>query len=522
MKHSFLTLMAAVLFQLSAHAALVTRSSFNEATNSLQAQIAQKASTNAATIGSLTVGTNLTLNGATASRFLVTDASGYVTNTVAATGTGAPVLQESPAITNITAVAGNVVVSMPAAFAWPGPGLTVWRTTNGIYSSSIRAKQYDTQTQRVTLFVDGKGNDSNDGLTPWTPKLTFGGALAAGATYTNVAYELADGVYPTTVAVTVTNNISIYCRRGNAAITKYGIGGNSFILSTTDGGTNTYVAASHTPTAVYDFGSPVFLGAPRQLTNVADLATCKVTLGSWVVDTGNCYVTMPDNRKPDSNLITVANNGTVLMSLRKNTYVENVRFLGGLTGLAVDSFTTTNTAAFLSCAFVGSEGNAFHLRNNDGFVVLENCGAYYATSDGFNHNVLSTWGSSCSLEIDNIGAFNGLSAPANDNGSTVHSGYWIVRVNGIYAANGDRNVHDVGNGGSWNLGCAAGWPVAQDRANFALGATGDTTKMWLDGCRVIGNATLDAKLFDTTQAMYWRSATMSTNGWVLSGSLTAY
>lgn len=462
----------------------------------------------------------------TTGRFLMSDSNGVTTNSAAATGTGStPVLSENPYITNILALAGNVVVPMPSGFSWPQTNFTVWRNTNGVYSTSVSAKLFDVPRLK-TLFVDAlRGNDTNTGLTPWLPRRTLNGLLAIGAPYTNINIELTPGVYTVTNASTLTINkeITLKSRGGPSTITFDGKGGASFLFSSSDGGTNTYVAASHSPLGVYDFKNRILYGAPYQLTNVADLATCKVTLGSWVVDSGNCYVTLPDNRQPDNDLVTVANVSNSFILLRRNSYLENIRFLGGVAGVKPDSLSSTSVVAFLNCDFVHSAQNVLAMTSDNGLTILENCGAYWAEQDGFNYHMNSAYGNAAFIEINCRGAYNGNASGA-DNGSTLHDGYWGVRINGVYAANGERNVHDIGNGGSWNLGCYTGYPFDDDKVNWASGlpAGSDTTKVFLDGCSITGGATTDAYNYNGTSSIFWRSATMTTNLWTTAGTITAY
>jgi hypothetical protein len=90
---------------------------------------------------------------------------------------------------------------------------------------------------------------------------------------------------------------------------------------------------------------------------------------------------------------------------------------------------------------------------------------------------------------NNCRAFwNGTGAGGLNNGSTCHDGDRIIRMNGVYLFNQNRNIHDISNDTeSWNLGCIAG--LAQsgntNAQSWAFGVWDDptdNTKAWLDTC----------------------------------------
>lgn len=123
-------------------------------------------------------------------------------------------------------------------------------------------------------------------------------------------------------------------------------------------------------------------------------------------------------------------------------------------------------------------------------VYLQNCIASRNYDDGFNYHAYEGY-APWAVEINCIGRRNGITSDT-DNGSTIHDGGSVLRLNGEYFLNKGRNVHDVTNGTqSWNLGVyshdSSGSPAD---CNFAVGTGGsDTAKMWLDCCKSDDSAT---------------------------------
>lgn len=168
----------------------------------------------------------------------------------------------------------------------------------------------------------------------------------------------------------------------------------------------------------------------------------------------------------------------------KKSYIEGIVFDGGKSPFnfihAANVFTT---AYFKNCAFNNSVSeNGFQTVRN-GLYILENCKAKGNVLDGFNYHNYDTIKNNLVIEINCQGIYNGKTGATN-NGSTVHEETKIIRINGIYNYNSNRNIQDIGSCRSWNLGCEASYGAQTTELNFALGVGIDTdySKMWLDNC----------------------------------------
>ena len=176
----------------------------------------------------------------------------------------------------------------------------------------------------------------------------------------------------------------------------------------------------------------------------------------------------------------------------KQTYIENIIVNGGKRPLYgfFDAY-TDNLIMGKNCTFKnGSEATGYYF-NGNGVSILENCFSTLNNWDGFgysnNPNPVAAR-NNLAIEINCIATHNGKEGYVN-NGSTIHDNSKIIRINGVYNYNGNRNVHDVGDSKSWNLGCEASYGVQLDQYNFALGigVNTDFSKMWLDTCTSEGN-----------------------------------
>ena len=125
---------------------------------------------------------------------------------------------------------------------------------------------------------------------------------------------------------------------------------------------------------------------------------------------------------------------------RVRVYAKDCEFIGGTT----PDLSTLSAACYLQ----GCES------------ILQDCKAYGSLTDGFAyHNPQSSYATSLpclGVEINCEGYNNGTSSDSNKNGSTIHMGSKIIRVNSYYHDNGGPNVADTHvNSKSWNLGCYA-------------------------------------------------------------------
>lgn len=219
---------------------------------------------------------------------------------------------------------------------------------------------------------------------------------------------------------------------------------------------------------------------------VASSALCASTPNSYYVTGTTIYVNTFDGRLPDDSLRVYENK--VNAYIQKNqqiVFCKNIHFEGGqfpcyATLSAVDQ---NMTVYMKSCSFNYGSSDGLRVFGNL-LVISQKCIATSNMRDGFGYSKYGAFLPPQLIEIDCEARYNGRSPTGINNGSSVHDlGTLIIRVNGNYHHNLDRNIHDIGGSMSWNLGCKSHNSIS-GKSNFCSGASTDATltKMWLDGC----------------------------------------
>lgn len=170
-------------------------------------------------------------------------------------------------------------------------------------------------------------------------------------------------------------------------------------------------------------------------------------------------------------------------------YIEGLTICGGGYGglrVTADGTGAKPTVYAKNCKFFGSLMNsALYLEGCNS--ILQDCEAACAVDDGFGYH--SKGVEPTAVEINCIGHHNGLEG-GTDNGSTMHDGGSIIRINGEYYSNCGPNVADVHNTTcSWNLGCHA-WKAnisGQNTQNSDFVCSDGSANMWLDSCSGYGS-----------------------------------
>lgn len=252
--------------------------------------------------------------------------------------------------------------------------------------------------------------------------------------------------------------------------------------------TKTYQATISTVGSVADAANVDANGDYTRLTSVASIAAAEATAGTYYVNGTTVYVHTFNDRAPDSSV-------RVYPNLRNGRYqqpsgvvwVNGIDFEGGSRPMqqAAVVIGQTNTGYFWDCTFKYAGGSSGQNGlNTDGhcFTFIKSCIAAANALDGFNYHSVGGL-PPVVVEIDCIGRNNGYTGGGANNGSTMHNGGSIIRINGRYFGNENRNVHDVNSSYSWNLGCySADSRGPTNKVNFAAGVDTDSTKMWLDQC----------------------------------------
>jgi hypothetical protein len=190
----------------------------------------------------------------------------------------------------------------------------------------------------------------------------------------------------------------------------------------------------------------------------------------------------------------------------QNHYFENIDFWGQDRPVYINH-NEAGVIAFEGCSIRYARGeNNFRTETNATTsltTIFSNSDCAYGSDDGMNYN-----GGHYAIELNSKCVWNGYTqSQDSDNGSTCHGNVVSLRVNGIYAYNDDRNLHDIGATKNWLLGCKAGFAQngltdQYDNANFLVGSnvSASTVLTWFDGCESLGGSASDLGCFDNSIA----------------------
>lgn len=141
---------------------------------------------------------------------------------------------------------------------------------------------------------------------------------------------------------------------------------------------------------------------------------------------------------------------TTFGSSKGTLYIEGIDFvLGG--GVLVQN---ENTLLIMkNCSISQTLGTSNGLNITGSNCISINSVCKNCARDGFNYHAKSGK-SGFAIEINCKSYNNGLAdSNDNNNGSTAHEDYKIIRINGIYFNNKGINLADVNNSKSYNFGC---------------------------------------------------------------------
>lgn len=251
-----------------------------------------------------------------------------------------------------------------------------------------------------------------------------------------------------------------------------------------------YVAATGYNVQIFDSGNLDFYGNPTFVQKASNLSLVASPNRSYI--SGNkLWVHLFDNTKPSSRLAFSASdvtpNSVDSGSNGNNLYCENIRFAYGFH--AWRSFNTaTINCVFKNCDFFGGFNKCAE-NQSSGITWFEGCTFRRAGEDGISYR-----DSAKGVEIDCDASTNGYygNTPGGvngNNGSTLHGNSNVVRLNGTYLYNNNRNIHDIEGGKSFNCGVMAGYSLGTtgnpyDSSDFVASYDGFTgnTRMWLLEC----------------------------------------
>ena len=372
------------------------------------------------------------------------------------------------------------LVQKPSWFTWNAP-INIYEK-DGIYYTDFDVSVYEPNITGKTYYIDPvNGSDSNDGLSIETSRKSINQTILKGD-----AGEIwvAGGIVKRVdlPAEIPDRNLSIKALPGAKVTFSCHDDLNWSLVS---GRNNTYQTSRSSVDWVWDAKNLDEYGDIVLLTSRNSVSAVESNPGSYYIDGSIVYVHTHDSR----NLVGDTDIRVYLSTLNlrhqggRTIYLEGISFEGGRFGIWN---TTTGLNPLLlakNCSFKYMAGNyqgGFELIGGDAY--LQNCVAARNIADGFNYHIGNGIKNRV-IEVDCIGRFNGnrLSAIHSDNGSTMHDGGQIIRVNGAYFGNEGPNVADVNDGTqSWNLG-SIGLESRSD-VNGADFRARDNMYMKLEGC----------------------------------------
>ncbi|MER8762903.1 hypothetical protein [Mesorhizobium sp. M0968] len=392
----------------------------------------------------------------------------------------------------------------------------------------------------ASIYVDiATGSDINIGSST-SPLKSINAALARCLAGSKVIIYVKGGLYDfdncwksvapasSTIAVVSWDGVPVISSMHDASLVWSLDSGTTYVATFAGRVVNSWDAKTANLTADGDYG---------RLTLAASLAACQATPGTYFITGTSIYVNPVDGRSlvadPDLRIYkkhatTTANDTNGNFQTRNGTiYLEGIYFEGGLSPFfnRLDDPAYKMNVYARDCTFKYGGTDNFDI-NGDTYCVLQRCIAAWSAQDGFNYHAIFGSLAPQVIEVDCIGRHNGTDTAGTNNGSTMHEGGWIIRARGLYHHNQNRNVHDIGNSFSLNMGCTARDSTSgTNSVNFASGLATETpgTQMWLDGCTSSGSTfDLDAGTGSTIRTSGLVSANSNRSGGAFSGTITTY
>lgn len=221
----------------------------------------------------------------------------------------------------------------------------------------------------------------------------------------------------------------------------------------------------------------------------ATVADVSDTPGSWCYDSGQVCVRTIDDREPDADLHVFLDTSCLIRGPH-TIWIQNVDFLGvaNVGPICYDSEEVPTWYGW-GCKHKYSQSTG-GFRNRGGVSYMVDCEFARNRGDGATY---SQFGGSKpkGFELRCTGRHNGRTGLGNNQGSTMHDGGSVLRINGEYFENEGPGLEDVHEGTtSYNVGCHAYHSrKATESRNYN---SGDGTTMWLVACKSDGVRVYDA------------------------------
>lgn len=378
-------------------------------------------------------------------------------------------------------------IPTPDGFKWTNHPLEnhLFRTEAGI-SCDLDVASF--RPTGKTYWVDPNGSDSNSGEDADHPLQLIKTAMNKPDAEVVV---LKDGYYNYGRTPQHLNNysksIAVVAAEGAHPV----IGSDEGVptYTKTDGYTYVYEAAQRS-CCVYDLMNSI---AYLPVTTIAEVEATPGSYYSTGTPSNVTYLHMLNGSEPTYSTVRICKTYDVFRITASGAitvYIEGLTICGGGYGgfrVTADGTGARPKVYAKNCKFYGSFVNsALYMEGCES--IIQNCEAACAVDDGFGYHAKNI--EPRAIEINCEGHHNGVEG-GTDNGSTMHDGGCIIRVNGKYHHNRGPNVADVHNTtASWNLGCNA-WSSAitgENTQNSDFVASDGLVNMWLDYCGAYGSS----------------------------------
>lgn len=415
-------------------------------------------------------------------------------------------------LSNITDLGGrntlstiNDIIDSPAGFTYPVDLPVINIRDAGSFFELVGFDITAGMPTGKTYYVSTTGDEGNDGLTPETAiehiwvamqKPDVDVVSVAAGLYTR-SFGL-NGIAPT-------RDISVIVTGGEAISTTY-----DHLLWAPDGTFPDISKATRSSVwGVYDGSNLDANGDAEELTLVGSVAACDATSSSWYTDGVSVWVNPFDGRLADNDIWAFLNVKNA-RCLNTDFYIEGFELRGGTPSFDARSDGSVIQARAKACKFKYTRsGDSGGFRTQGAVAsVAQDCTPSKNRPDGFNYHSIDVSHVPVALEINCIGRNNGIPSETINNGSSMHDGGTIIRINGKYKDNYGPNVVDVNDSFSWNLGTLAKDSLASS-SDTDFQVDGD---MWLDKGSVVGSSSTDNFVASTGAINYTNMGTITGTG----------
>lgn len=350
-------------------------------------------------------------------------------------------------------------VTLHPNFLWDWLPLKIRRGYSGsIILKNFNPVDYMYQGTGKTYYVSIKnGDDTNDGLTRETALKTIAEAKRKTDVSTIIVGSgFYDDMNGFANATSVNKNLNIIADEGaDVTVTTHRA------LTWTKSGSHDYVyQATRTQFgSVWDSKYIDEYGDALKLEKVSSVNEVDNTPNSYYYASNIVYVHLLDHREPDDDLWCFLNINNLYNIGNYHVFTKGIKYYGGNQGVArmiANAGDTDTLLVAVNCEFKYGTNTPGVVASYGAKTLLIDCVFARGASDGANYHIYEG-NIPKAIEINCVGRHNGLDANNNqNNGSTMHDGGTVVRINCTYHDNEGPNVHDINPGTqSYVLGCSS-------------------------------------------------------------------